>query len=140
MHATQNVDLDKTIPATPEAAERALEEAVALIRESNSPIGDLDEIRLALREALNNAVCHGSRLDPEKQIRIICRADPHEGLTLAVRDEGPGFDPGTVPDPTAEQNLERFGGRGLFIIRKLMDEVEHRDGGRELRMRRRPRP
>lgn len=112
---------------------------MAHIQNSKTNCGDLDEIRLALREALNNAVCHGSRLNPNQRIHFVCRCHPREGLTLVVRDEGPGFDPNTIPDPTAEHNLERFGGRGLFIIRQLMDEVEHHDRGRELRMRRRPR-
>ncbi|MFQ5664611.1 MAG: ATP-binding protein [Terriglobia bacterium] len=131
--------LERTFAATPEAAERALEDAMAHIQNSKTNCGDLDEVRLALREALNNAVCHGSRLNPNQQIYFVCRCHPQEGLTLVVRDEGPGFDPNKIPDPTAEHNLERFGGRGLFIIRQLMDEVEHHDRGRELRMRRRPR-
>ncbi|MFQ5777905.1 MAG: ATP-binding protein [Terriglobia bacterium] len=131
--------LERTLAATPEAAERALEDVLAHIRNSKANCGDLDEIRLALREALNNAVCHGSRLNPNQQVHLVCRCHPRQGLTLVVRDEGPGFDPDTIPDPTADANLERFGGRGLFIIRQLMDEVVHQDRGRELRMHRRPR-
>ena len=56
-----------------------------------------------------------------------------------MRDEGNGFDPRKIPDPTKPENLERFSGRGIYMIRQLMDKVEFRDRGRELRMRRRPR-
>ncbi len=57
-----------------------------------------------------------------------------------VRDPGAGFAPENIPDPTQPENLEKFGGRGIYLIRRLMDEVEFRDDGREIHMRRRPRP
>jgi serine/threonine-protein kinase RsbW len=128
-----------TIAATPEEAERVLRELMDTLEETLCPCGDADEVRLALREAINNAVKHGSRLDPNKPVNVACRCSPQEGLWVMIRDEGPGFDPDALPDPTAPENLERFSGRGVYMIRELMDEVEFRDGGRELHMRRRPR-
>lgn len=128
-----------TIPATPEAAEKTILELMQALAQNHCPCGDPDEIRLALREAINNAVKHGSRMDPSKPVDVACRCNPRDGLWVMIRDEGPGFDPDSVPDPTAPENLERFSGRGLYMIRELMDEIEFRDGGRELHMRRRPR-
>lgn len=132
--------IERSLPATPESADSILQEIMGAVEKNNFPCGDLDEVRLALREALNNAVKHGSRLDPKKRIHVTCRLDPKEGLWVSVRDEGNGFDPNRVPDPTAPENLERFSGRGLFMIRELMDGVEFHDKGREIRMTRRPRP
>ena len=134
-----SVELERTFPAIPEAAERALQDVLEALGECGCDCGDPDEIRLALREALNNAVRHGSRLNPRKRVQLRYRCEPRQGLWLMVRDEGPGFDPRRIPDPTRPENLERFSGRGLYMIRQLMDEVEFRDGGREIHMRRQPR-
>ena len=134
-----SVELERTVPASPAAAERALEEVLQALSRGECACGDPDEIRIALREALNNALRHGSRLDPRQRIHVLCRWSPQQGLWLVVRDQGEGFDPHQVPDPTQAENLERFSGRGLHIIRQLMDKVEFRAGGREIHLRRFPR-
>jgi serine/threonine-protein kinase RsbW len=136
----QTVEFKRELAATPEAAEIVLEEILQALADSGVVCGDADEIRMALREALNNAVRHGSGLDASKKVYVGCRCDPQEGLWIRIRDEGKGFDPDKVPDPTHPENIERPGGRGVYMIRQLMDEVEYRDAGRELLMRRRPRP
>jgi serine/threonine-protein kinase RsbW len=135
----QPVEFEKEWPATSQGAETALEEILGAIDKTGLCCGDVDEVRMALREALNNAVRHGSRLDPNKRFYVSCRCDPEEGLWVKVRDEGEGFDPNKVPDPTHPENLERPGGRGVYMIRHLMDEVEYHDNGRVVAMRRRPR-
>ena len=134
----RRVSAERSLPATPESADSLLQEIMNAVEDF--PCGDLDEVRLAVREALNNAVKHGSRLDPKKKIHVAWRLDPQEGLWVSIRDEGNGFDPNRIPDPTAPENLERFSGRGIFMIRELMDKVEFRDKGREIQMQRRPRP
>src|SRR5215468_573228 len=68
-------------------------------------------IKLALEEALTNAIKHGNRGDTSKRIVVRFRVDPVQAIIM-VRDEGPGFQPECVPDPTAEENLERPSGRG----------------------------
>lgn len=110
------------------------------VEQADFSCGDPAEIRLAMREALNNAIRHGSNLDPNKRIQLTYRCDPRDGLWVMIRDEGGGFDPAKVPDPTTPENLDRPGGRGVFLMRNLMDEVEFREGGREVHLRRRPRP
>lgn len=127
------------LPAKAEAIESALEEMMRLVEQSEPICGDPAEIRLAMREALNNALRHGNKMDPTKRIHFSYTCDPQRGLWVMIRDEGKGFDPDAVPDPTQPENLDRTGGRGVFLMRNLMDEVEFRDGGREVQMRRRPR-
>ncbi|MEE8200618.1 MAG: ATP-binding protein [Candidatus Acidoferrales bacterium] len=137
--ARRSAELKRTFPAVPKQADHALEEVLQWLQTTRCVCGDLDEIRAALREALNNALHHGCRLDPNKRVHLLCRCHPEAGLELVLRDEGEGFDPNQIPDPTSAENLERFSGRGLYMIRQLMDEVKFGDGGREIRMRRRPR-
>ncbi len=84
-------------------------------------------IGLAVREAVANAIKHGNGSDPGKQVEVEVRVDSGE-VQVAVRDEGPGFDPAAVADPLAPENLLRPGGRGIFYMRSLMDKVEYRFG------------
>jgi serine/threonine-protein kinase RsbW len=80
-------------------------------------------------EAVNNAISHGNKLNPEKNVRIKVIID--EGvLKIITTDEGIGFDFNNVPDPTAPENIEKVSGRGIFLMRQLADEVEFLDEGR----------
>jgi serine/threonine-protein kinase RsbW len=133
-------DLQRVFPATAEQVDAVLREIMGGLEKNRCPVGDLDEILLALREALNNAVKHGSGFDASKKVHVAARCNPSDGFWISIRDEGAGFDPTHVPDPTHPENLERFSGRGLFMIRELMDDVQFHDHGREIRMLRRPRP
>jgi serine/threonine-protein kinase RsbW len=92
------------------------------------PEGDVFAVRLALGEALLNAIEHGNGGDPAKQVRVSYLV--LQGVVLAeVEDEGPGFDPAQVPDPRDPENLEQPSGRGLFLMRHYMDSVTHNDLG-----------
>jgi serine/threonine-protein kinase RsbW len=90
-------------------------------------------IQLALEEALINAVKHGNKFDAAKQVHVECKIDPKQA-EIVIQDEGAGFDPGCVPDPTLEENLEKCSGRGILLIGAYMDFVEWTEGGRRLRM------
>src|SRR5205814_1733220 len=72
----------------------------------------------------------------DRRVRLRCELSPAE-VAFVVRDEGPGFDPASLPDPTDPANLERIGGRGLLLIRTFMDEVRHNPSGNEITMLRR---
>ena len=89
---------------------------------------------VAVQEALANAVVHGCRSDPTKVIRCHVKCD-HAGISISVHDPGPGFDVRSLGDPTAEDALCREHGRGIFMLRSLMDEVRFENGGRSLEMR-----
>jgi serine/threonine-protein kinase RsbW len=89
---------------------------------------DLFAIQMALEESLTNAVRHGNGLDEKKQVVVECKVSP-ERFWLRVEDEGVGFRPEKVPDCTADENLERCGGRGLALIKAYMTSVEYNDRG-----------
>jgi len=94
-------------------------------------------IGLAVREAVANAIKHGNRLDPGKRVDVAVRINGH-GVEIAVSDEGEGFDPDKVRDPLAPENLFRTNGRGIFYMRRFMDEVSYTastNGGTLVRMR-----
>lgn len=84
---------------------------------------ELFGIRLSLEEALINALKHGNRMDPTKKVDISFTVEG-DSFSVRVADEGEGFDPDEVPDPTLEENLERPSGRGLMLMRHYMDEVQ----------------
>ena len=90
-------------------------------------------IKLALEEALVNAIKHGNQLDRAKMVRVAFRV-ARDRFDVQITDEGVGFDPSDVPDPTAPENLERPCGRGLLLMRHYMSEVYYADRGRSVRM------
>lgn len=98
---------------------------------------DLESVELVLREAIANAILHGSKGSPSQTLRICVALPEGGGINIAVKDAGPGFDPAQVADPLAASNLLSNHGRGLFLIRQLMDEVRFQFGaGTEIHMRR----
>lgn len=90
-------------------------------------------IRLALEEAIVNAFRHGNKNDPAKPISLDWWADSTQ-LILEVEDQGEGFDPEAVPDPTADENIEIPSGRGIMLMRFYMTEVRYRDPGNRVIM------
>ncbi len=89
---------------------------------------ELFAIRLAIEEALVNAIKHGNGSDPSKKVRIEYSID-HEQFRVCIEDEGPGFDPASVPDPTDPEFLERPCGRGLMLMKHYMSLVEYSGRG-----------
>lgn len=85
-------------------------------------------LRTALAEALANAIAYGNNHDASKRVRVDITCH-REGVRLVVADDGTGFDPSGVPDPTTPQNVEREDGRGLFVLRHLVDRVEFNERG-----------
>ena len=90
-------------------------------------------IRLALEEALVNGFRHGNKGQPDKHVTVQCAVDD-AGIDLEVIDQGEGFDPTSVPDPTAEENIEIPSGRGIMLMRAYMSEVDYLDPGNRLRL------
>ncbi len=86
---------------------------------------------VALSEAVNNAIQHGNRNDPQKNITVACFLSENKFI-ITVEDEGQGFDPSTVPDPTDPKNVTKPTGRGIFLMRHTADEVEFAEGGRKV--------
>lgn len=84
-------------------------------------------IMISLTEAVNNAIVHGNRENPVKSVRVRCECYA-DRFVFFVEDEGSGFNPDSLPDPLAEENLLKEGGRGVLIIRALMSDVSYREG------------
>ncbi len=90
-------------------------------------------LRVALCEALANAIVYGNRLDPEKRVYVRVEVADEE-LAVYVRDEGEGFDPEHVPNPTDPERIGLEEGRGIFLIRQVVDEVHYNDRGNSICM------
>jgi serine/threonine-protein kinase RsbW len=90
-------------------------------------------LKLALEEALVNAIKHGNRLDPRKTVSITSSVSP-DRAEITVEDQGAGFDRSHVPDPTCDANLEKCSGRGILLIESYMSRVRWDRGGRRLKM------
>ncbi|MBF0531951.1 MAG: ATP-binding protein [Candidatus Omnitrophica bacterium] len=91
------------------------------------------QIKLALHEALVNAVRHGNQMNPQLAVRVDIALEPGK-LAITVTDQGRGFDARQVPVPTCVEHLEKLSGRGIFLIRKIMDQAEFLDQGRTIKM------
>ncbi len=111
----------------------SIEEAVEFVMEQCSGCGDDPRrlrlnLRVGLSEALANAMLYGNAQDPSKRVKVEV-AFQGTTITARVTDEGSGFDPYRVPDPTTPGNLLKAEGRGIFLMRKLLDEVYFNDRG-----------
>jgi anti-sigma regulatory factor (Ser/Thr protein kinase) len=116
------------------ALERIVELAVV-----NGYDGEVElELRLAIQEALANAVVHGNACDPAKLVHCVAAADPRLGVLVSIRDEGPGFNAGAVSSPLRAEGLHASHGRGVHLIRELMDEVWFDDNGAKICFRKLP--
>lgn len=107
----------------------------AWAREMGLPEERIPSFIVAVTEAISNAILHGNRQNPEKHVRVRlfqCKAPP--GLMVEVEDEGEGFNPQLIPDPTQQDNLLKEGGRGIFLMRNFADILEFLKGGRCVRL------
>ncbi|MBL8865323.1 MAG: ATP-binding protein [Gemmataceae bacterium] len=100
---------------------------------------DMFHIELAMEEALVNAMKHGNQLDSDKFVRLQYTITP-EFFDVRIEDQGAGFNPDDVPDPTMPENLERACGRGLYMIRSFMNEVVYHGRGNIVTMRKQKSP
>jgi len=137
--ACASVAADYTIPSDLAEARAIQHQIEQLLHERQTHEHDLFGIKLALEEGLINAIKHGNQMDRNKKVRVSFRlaADYFE---VQIGDEGPGFDPEDVPDPTAVENLERPCGRGLMLMRHYMSEVYYEARGTLVVMRKALRP
>ena len=105
----------------------AVDAAAAAVAEFISRSGISEEaafrIDMAVREAVTNAVIHGNRQQESKSVELTLKSSP-DAIEISVHDQGQGFNPEEVPDPTKEENLLKSSGRGIFFMRNFMDEVD----------------
>jgi serine/threonine-protein kinase RsbW len=128
------VRVQKEVPGEVEAIPPVVDQIMEVIRQQGCAEDAEFEIEVSLYEALANAVEHGCRHDPEKVVEVVVACEEHRGMIIVVRDPGPGFDPATVPSPIVGENIYADGGRGIFLINQLMDEVRFEKNGTEIWM------
>jgi len=127
------LEIDAWIRSEIKAITPVVERLMRLIEGSHCITGEEPSVELALREALNNALVHGNRLDTHKLVHIRCRCRVGEGVSITVSDQGEGFDPSAVPDLSVE-NLQSEHGRGIYLMKWAMDQVSFGGGGTEVHM------
>jgi len=126
--------LDLKMPADSEAIATVVDAISETLARLEVPEQKRLEVALAVQEALANAVVHGCGSDPSKQVRCRLKSDPRGRIVIIVTDPGPGFSPDILSDPKRRENLYADHGRGVYLIRQLMDEVHFERNGNEIRM------
>ena len=122
------------MPSEVTAISPFVDKLMPLLRNCGCVPEGVSDIEIALREALANAIIHGNHEDRRKHVHVACRCEPGE-VSIAVKDEGKGFDINNVPDPTAPENIGSDHGRGIHVMRALMDEVRFEERGAVIHMR-----
>lgn len=117
-----------TVPNEPQALRDVKEEVLAAVSTRAYPEAAAFAIRLALEEAVQNAYQHGNQGDPKRSVGFEWRV-ADASITVTIEDEGPGFTPAGVPDPTDPDRLEIPSGRGLLLMRAYMTDVQYNDRG-----------
>lgn len=123
------------LPSLVENVEKAEEVTELFSRRGSFPESERDSIAIAVTEAVNNAILHGNRQDPAKMVYFTVQLEK-DAIRFIVKDEGRGFNPDDVPNPLDPENLLKESGRGIFILKSLMDEVTYdfSKGGTEITM------
>ena len=124
---------DCIIASDPVEARRVQDAIEHALKANHFTDHDIFGIKLALEEALVNAIKHGNQMDRSKKVHVSYQVVP-ERFDVLITDEGPGFDPEDVPDPTAVENLERPCGRGLMLMKHYMSEVAFKGRGNTVAM------
>jgi serine/threonine-protein kinase RsbW len=128
------IELKRSLPSEVASISPFIDKLMLLIRKCGCvPEGESD-VESAFREALANAVIHGNHENPRKHVRVrfCCK---HNDISVTVKDQGQGFDINKIPDPTAPENRGSVHGRGIYLMKALMDEVRFEEGGVVVRMR-----
>lgn len=112
------------IPSDTEAGHAIQERILQALEVLEYPPRDVFGVRLALEEALVNAIKHGNAMDPDKRVRVNCELS-YDQVRIVIEDEGPGFSPSDVADPTDDENLDCPGGRGIMLMRAFMNVIEY---------------
>ncbi len=131
-------ELNLVIPADPRAIPTITDGVKQILERKNWKDEEIMAVELAVQEALANGIRHGCKGDRTRQIQCCVAVDQAGAVTVVVRDPGAGFDTAAVPDPLDPANVLKPGGRGVFLINRLMDDVSFSDGGRAVQMRKRP--
>jgi serine/threonine-protein kinase RsbW len=123
------VELRQTLPSWVSIISPLVEQLMCFIARFRNSDGSELDIEMALREALANAIVHGNLQDSRRCVYVACRCTADGEVSIRVEDEGPGFDAGSVADPTTPENRLLRQGRGIYLMKTLMDEVRFEQHG-----------
>jgi serine/threonine-protein kinase RsbW len=132
---TSTVHFETKIPSSTTEGLAVQEKLISLMERYEYSMRDVFAMRLSLEEGLTNAIRHGNKLDPAKNVTVNCAIN-NSKIRVVISDQGEGFDPEIVPDPTLEEFIERPCGRGLMLMRAYLNLCVYSDGGRCLTMER----
>ncbi len=116
------------IPSSTTEGQKVQERIISRLEQIGFPARGIFGVRLALEEALVNAIKHGNGLDPSKEVSVTCQIS-NDKVRVVIEDQGPGFRLQDVPDPTEDENLEKPGGRGIMLMRAFLSVVEYNERG-----------
>ena len=125
MTGSQATRITYTLDSSLDSVNRIEQTATELANKAGLDDDEVFRVSMAAREAAVNAVLHGNAYNPDKRITASFETNA-TSLIIRIADQGTGLDPATLPDPLAPDNLLRGSGRGIFLIRSFMDEVEFR--------------
>jgi serine/threonine-protein kinase RsbW len=134
-HSVPFAELRQSLPSRVGAISPFADQLMRFILKFRSADGTEADIEMALHEALANAVMHGNGENSCKRVYVTCRCYMDGEVSITVRDEGRGFDSNAVLDPTLLENLLFTHGRGIYLMKTLMDEVSFEEGGAVVMMR-----
>lgn len=121
------------VPSLPENI-RIVESFIDNVKDKYNISDDMyGNIMVAVTESVNNAIRHGNNSDKSKNVTLSVLVEDNL-LRFQIEDEGPGFDHNSLPDPTAPENLDKLGGRGIFLMKHLSDEVKFENNGRRVEL------
>jgi serine/threonine-protein kinase RsbW len=121
------------LPSEAAAGKRAVDELLQCLHQHEWMEDEIFGVHLAVEEALVNAIKHGNQYDGQKRVRFLYKLCK-DRVRIEIIDEGEGFDPAVVPDPTDEDNLETPSGRGIMLMRNFMSRVEYNESGNHVVM------
>lgn len=125
MTGSQATRITYTLDSSIDSVNRIEQTATEMAQKAGFDEDEIFRVSMAAREAAVNAVLHGNNYSPDKSVTASFETTP-KSMVIKIADQGAGLDPATLPDPLAPDNLLRGSGRGIFLIRSFMDEVEFR--------------
>lgn len=114
----------KEIPSNPEYLPEVEKFVMEIAKENNLPEDKFNNLALSVAEAASNSIVHGNKSDSNKIINIKIIVD-EEKFVVVIKDQGNGFNPGTIPDPTKPENILKDNGRGIHIMRTFLDDLSY---------------
>lgn len=114
----------KEIPSDPDLLPEIEEYILEIAKEVKLDEEKFNNLTLSIAEAASNSIVHGNKMDTMKKVMITVRVD-EKNMTISIKDQGKGFDPSKVPDPTKPENILKDSGRGIHIMRSFLDDLHY---------------